>query len=66
MKVIISKEFYGGKLVNIEHATDILSECQNFNIVGKNIISKAITCGIVHESSIRKIKDVPMALKMSL
>lgn len=66
LRIKITGDFYGGSLVDIDHAIDVLSDCPSFNIIGKNIISKAINCGIVHKSSIRKINDVPMAIKMVL
>ncbi len=66
LKIKISNHFYRGKLVDIDYAIEILSNCANFNIVGKNIIKKALKYGIIHKSSIRKVNNIPMALKMVL
>lgn len=64
LRLMISHDFYGGNLIDIEKAIDLLSMSSNFNIVGNNIIRKAIESGIIHKSSIKKIDNVPMAIKM--
>jgi len=63
-KLKISNDFYGGKLIDIDEAINILSISSNFNIIGNNIVRKAIKSGIVLESNIKKINNIPMALKM--
>lgn len=63
-KLKISNDFYGGKLIDIDEAINRLSMTSNFNIIGNNIIRKAIKSGIILESSIKKIDNIPMALKM--
>ncbi len=60
----ISNHFFGGSLISLEHAISILKESSNFNIVGENIIEKAIDCKILHKKGIRVINGVPIALKM--
>ena len=60
----ISNQFFGGSLINLEDAISILKESSNFNIVGENIIEKAINCKILPREGIRLINGVPMALKM--
>ncbi len=63
-RLMISHDFYGGKLVDIDKALDIISKALNFNIIGDNIIKKAVEYGIIDKSCIKKINNVPMALKM--
>ena len=60
----ISNQFFGGSLISLEDAISILKESPNFNIVGENIIGKAIDCKLLHRKGIRLIEGVPMALKM--
>ena len=46
LEIEISDRFYGGQLMQLEEAIDILKEASNFNIVGEHIIKKAIDCCI--------------------
>ena len=62
LKIEISHQFFGGKLINLEEAIEILREASYFNIVGENVIKKAIDCKILQHYKV--IAGVPMALKM--
>ncbi|MFO8019459.1 MAG: DUF424 family protein [Promethearchaeia archaeon] len=64
LKIEISKQFYGGDLMDINKAIEILKDVNNFNIVGKSIIELAIEHKILPKEGIRSIDGVPMALKM--
>jgi len=64
LKIEISNQFYGGNLLNIEEAIEILKEANNFNIVGESIIKMAIAKKLVPKEGVRSINGVPMALKM--
>ena len=64
LKIEISNQFFGGKLMNIDDAINILKEASFFNIVGEKIIQKAIECKILPKDGISLINGVPMALKM--
>jgi len=64
LRIEISKQFFGGKLINLEDAIEILKEASYFNIVGENITSKAIYYKILPKEGVRCINGVPMALKM--
>lgn len=64
LRIEISNQFFGGKLINLEDAIEILKEASYFNIVGENIISKAIDYKILPKEGVRSINGVPMALKM--
>ncbi len=64
LRIEISNQFFGGKLFNLEDAIEILKEASYFNIVGENIISKAIDYKILPKEGVRSINGVPMALKM--
>ncbi|MFW5895578.1 MAG: DUF424 family protein, partial [archaeon] len=60
----ISEQFYGGELMEINEAIEILKNVNNFNLVGKRIIEFAIEHKIHPEEGVRSINGVPMALKM--
>jgi hypothetical protein len=64
LKIEITERFYGGSLVQIEDAIEILLKSSFFNIIGSNIIDHAITNGIVPKEGVRMINGIPMAMKM--
>ncbi|MFX0022850.1 MAG: DUF424 domain-containing protein [Candidatus Hermodarchaeota archaeon] len=64
LRIEISNQFFGGKLIDLEDAILILREATCFNIVGEKIINKAIDCKLISLEGVRSINGVPMALKM--
>ena len=64
LRIEISNQFFGGKLIDLEEAIAILREAPFFNIVGEKIIKKAINCKLLPKEGVRFINGVPMALKM--
>ncbi len=64
LRIEISNLFFGGSLINLEDAIEILKQASFFNIVGERIIKKAIECKILSKEGVRLINGVPMALKM--
>ncbi len=64
LRIEISNQFFGGKLINLEAAIKVLKEVSFFNIVGENIIEKAIDCNLLPRDGVRLIGGVPMAIKM--
>ena len=66
LRIEISKHYFGGNLVNLEDAIEILGEATSFNIVGENIINEAINCKLLPKEGVRVINGVPMAIKMML
>ena len=66
LRIEVSHQFFGGNLVNIEDAIDILKQTPFFNIVGECIINEAVSCKILPREGVRFINGVPMALKMNI
>jgi hypothetical protein len=64
LKIEISNRFFGGKLIRIKDAIDILKQASFFNIVGEKIIEKAIDCKLLPKKGIKFISGIPMAIKM--
>lgn len=64
LKIEISERFFGGDLINLEQAIEILKQASYFNIVGENIVNKAVDCNILPKEGVRSINGVPMAMKM--
>jgi hypothetical protein len=64
LRIEINSNFFGGDLLNIEQAMEILKEASYFNIVGENITNKAIALQLLTKGGVRKISNIPMAMKM--
>ena len=64
LRIEISNQVFGGRLIELEEAISILKEASYFNIVGEKIIKKAIECTLLTKEGVRFINGVPMALKM--
>ncbi len=64
LRIEISNQFFGEKLINLEEAIDILKQAPYFNIVGKNIVNKAIDHKLLTKDGVQNINGVPMAMKM--
>jgi len=66
LKIEISNQFFGGKLINLDAAIEVLKVASFFNIVGERIIEKAINCKLLPRDSVRLISGVPMVIKMMI
>jgi hypothetical protein len=64
LKIEISERFFGGDLISIEEAIEIIGSASYFNIVGENIVQKAIDHKILPKEGSRYINGIPMAIKM--
>jgi hypothetical protein len=64
LKIKITNQFFGGTLITVEEAIEILKQASYFNIVGENIINEAVNCKILPIEGVRSINGVPMAMKM--
>jgi len=64
LRIEVTEQFYGGELIDISDAIEILKEASYFNIVGDSIIKEAIECKILPKEGVRRINGIPMALKM--
>jgi len=57
----VREEFYKGSLVSLEEAVDLIQQSTIVNMVGRNIVEKAIERGLVHPDAVLEIKGVPHA-----
>ncbi len=64
LRIEINSNFYGGDLLTMEQAMEILKQSSYFNIVGENITNKAIALQLLPKEGVRKINSIPMAMKM--
>jgi len=58
---IIKEEFYKGAEVTVDEAVDMIQNSTIVNMVGKNIVQKAIEKGYVHPEAVLNIEGVPHA-----
>lgn len=62
LKMNISKNYYGQKLVDKEEATTLLKNSSIINMVGQNTISLSIKLGIGSENGIKSVSGVPFLI----
>jgi hypothetical protein len=57
----VKEEFYKGPRVTVDEAIAMIANSTIVNMVGKNIVKKAIESGYVHPEAVLKIGGVPHA-----
>lgn len=61
LKIIVSKEFYGGMLVDSREALNYLKSASIINIIGVRIVKLALEAGLIHKDAIITIGGQPHA-----
>ncbi len=62
LKMNISKNYYGEKLVDKEAAATLLKNSSIINMVGKNTISLSIELGVGSENGVKSVSGVPFLI----
>ena len=57
----VKEDFYKGSKVNVEEAVSLIKNSTIVNMVGKNVVKKAIARGYVHPDAVLNIQGVPHA-----
>jgi len=57
----VKEDFYRGRRVAVEEAVDLIEASTIVNMVGKNVVKKAIERGFVHPEAVLNIEGVPHA-----
>jgi len=57
----VKEEFYKGAKVSIEEAIEIIENSTIVNMIGKNVVQKAIEKGYVHPEAVLNIEGIPHA-----
>jgi hypothetical protein len=57
----VKEDFYKGARVNIEEALSLIKNSTIINMVGKNVVKKAIEQGYVHPEAVLNIQGIPHA-----
>ncbi len=66
LHIDVNENFYKGKEMPRKSIIRILKACKNANIVGKESMKLALENSIIEETSIIRIKGVPIALLVKL
>lgn len=57
----VREEFYNGSRVSVEEAVTMIENSTIVNMVGRNVVAKAIEKGYVHPEAVLHIEGVPHA-----
>jgi hypothetical protein len=57
----VKEDFYKGAKVNVEEALCMIENSTIVNMIGKNVVKKAIEKGYVHPEAVLNIEGVPHA-----
>jgi len=57
----VREEFYKGLKMTVEEAIDLMKQSTIVNMVGHNVVKKAIEKGLIHPDAVLKISGVPHA-----
>ncbi len=57
----VRRDFYDGLKMSVDEAVDLMEQCTIVNMIGRNIVEKAIERGLVHPDAILDISGVPHA-----
>jgi hypothetical protein len=62
----VKEDFYRGARVNIEEAVSMIEDSTVVNMVGRNVVRKAIEKGYVHPEAVLNIEGIPHAQVVKL
>jgi hypothetical protein len=57
----VREDFYKGLKMNVEEVIDLMKQSTIVNMVGHNVVEKAIEKGLIHPDAVLKISGVPHA-----
>lgn len=57
----VKEDFYRGTRVDVEEAVSMIESSTIVNMVGKNVVKRAIEKGFVHPEAVLKIEGIPHA-----
>lgn len=57
----VREDFYKGLKISVEEAIDLVEQSTIVNMVGQNIVKRALERGLIHPEAILEISGVPHA-----
>jgi len=62
----VRRNFYGGSIVNVEEAVNLIKQGTSVNLVGPMIVKRVIEAGLIHPQAVLDISGIPHAQIMKL
>ena len=62
----VRRNFYGGFVVDIEEAVNLIKQGTSVNLVGPMIVKRVIEAGLIHPQAVLDISGIPHAQIMKL
>jgi len=66
LKIEVNREFYGGRLADVEEVIQSIDSADIVNLVGERVIGEAIRSGKVHRDAVIRIAGIPHVQIMRL
>ena len=57
----IHKQFYEGPKMTVEEVIELMKQSTIVNMVGHNVVKKAVEKGLVHPDAVLKVSGIPHA-----
>lgn len=57
----VRRNFYGGSVVNVEEAVNLIRQGTSVNLVGSVIVKRVIEAGLIHPQAVLDISGIPHA-----
>lgn len=65
IEVNVSEHFYGGEEKSEAEVKEIMKECDNLNILGKESVELTIKLGVIEKENVIYVEGVPHAQRIS-
>ena len=62
----VRRNFYGGSIVNVEEAVNLIKQGTSVNLVGPDIVKRVIEAGLIHPQAVLDISGIPHAQIMKM
>ncbi|MEM2082428.1 MAG: DUF424 family protein [Candidatus Bathyarchaeia archaeon] len=66
LKMEVSREFYGGRLTDVEEVVRSIDLADIVNLVGERVVGEAVRSGKVHRDAVIRIAGIPHVQIMKL
>ena len=57
----VREEFYKGPKMSVKEAVDLMRKSTIVNMIGRNVVKKAIEDGLIHPEAVLEISGIPHA-----
>ncbi len=60
----VRRSFYGGSLVQVQEAVELIRDATSANLVGSLIVETAVKSGLIHPEAVLMLSGVPYAQRL--